>query len=316
MTKGDFPALRMTIDGGRLVPAGPFDAERLNSYRRGTVVYVRFTEEKDRVLVRKWFAIIGLVLKQCQTPWKNKDEAHEAIKLALGIVNLSKTVGGDYMQYPKSLAELEDPELQEALEQMTELLSHMTSVDVATLRKETAHIDETPHDPTTGEIIEGEILPPETTESGAVSPALENADTGAPSSASAEEVDTAQPSTSSIDPDASSSEALDQAGDPPPPSSPGSPAASETERDKLIRFARDVLPLAADTTVSPGAAKLVEKEWAEQIKAMSPDGVAKARAISESMRAISNNPAKLGPALEHFAEVLETTVENLRGENG
>jgi hypothetical protein len=31
------------------------------------------------------------------------------------------------------------------------------------------------------------------------------------------------------------------------------------------------------------------------------------------MRAISNNPSKLGPALEHFAEVLETTVDILRG---
>lgn len=59
MTKGDFPALRMTIDSGRLIPAGPFDQERLNSYRRGTVVFVRFTEEKDRVLVRKWWAVIG-----------------------------------------------------------------------------------------------------------------------------------------------------------------------------------------------------------------------------------------------------------------
>jgi hypothetical protein len=136
----DFPALRMTIEGGRLVPATPFDAERINSYRRGTKVFVKFTEERDRVLVRKWFAILGLVLKQCQTPWKNKDEAHEAIKLALGIVNLSKTVSGQFMQYPKSLSELDDPELQEALEQMTELLSRMTGVDVATLRKEAADV--------------------------------------------------------------------------------------------------------------------------------------------------------------------------------
>ena len=136
----DFPALRMTVEGGRLVPATPFDAERINSYRRGTKVFVKFTEERDRVLVRKWFAILGLVLKQCQTPWKNKDEAHEAIKLALGIVNLSKTVSGQFMQYPKSLSELEDPELQEALEQMTELLSRMTGVDVATLRKEAADV--------------------------------------------------------------------------------------------------------------------------------------------------------------------------------
>lgn len=140
MTKGDFPALRMIVDGGRLVPAGQFDAERLASYRRGAVVMCRFTEEKDRVLVRKWFAIIGLVLKTCETPWKNKDEAHEAIKLALGIVNLSKTVGGQFMQYPKSLADLDDPEMSEALENMTELLSRMTGVDVETLRKETAHV--------------------------------------------------------------------------------------------------------------------------------------------------------------------------------
>lgn len=141
MTKGDFPALRMIVENGRLVPAGQFDAERLASYRRGAVVMCRFSEEKDRPLVRKWFAIIGLVLKTCETPWKNKDEAHEAIKLALGIVNLSKTVGGQFMQYPKSLTDLDDPEMTEALEQMVELLSRMTGVDVETLRKETAHAD-------------------------------------------------------------------------------------------------------------------------------------------------------------------------------
>lgn len=147
----DFPALRMVVDGGRLVPATAFDAERINSYRRGATVFVKLTEERDRVLVRKWFAILGLVLKQCQTPWKNKDEAHEAIKLALGIVNLSKTVSGQFMQYPKSLSELEDPELQEALEQMTELLSRMTGVDVATLRKEAADVGREIEQETTGD---------------------------------------------------------------------------------------------------------------------------------------------------------------------
>jgi len=167
MTKHEMPPFNMIIESGRMVPATPYDAERLDSFRRGTKVKVRFTEEKDRVLVRKWFAIIGLVVKTCATPWKNKDEAHEAIKLALGIVNLSKTVGGDFMAYPKSLAELEDPELQDALRDMTELLSRMTGVDVETLNKETAHIvadPEEPHDPETGEVIENEA-------SGEVSPA-------------------------------------------------------------------------------------------------------------------------------------------------
>lgn len=140
MSSSDYPALRMTVDGGRLVPSTPFDQERINSYRRGATVLVKITEQKDRVLQRKWWAILGLVLKQCKTPWKTKEEAHEAIKLALGIVNLSKTVSGAFMQYPKSLSELDDPELQEALEQMIELLSRLTGVDVETLKKEAAHV--------------------------------------------------------------------------------------------------------------------------------------------------------------------------------
>jgi len=140
MSKGDFPALRMVVENGRLVPATPFDQKRINSYRRGAIVMCKLNEEKDRVLVRKWFAIITLVVKQCQTPWKTKEDASEAIKLALGIVNLSKTVGGNFMQYPKSLTELDDPEMTEALEQMIELLSHMTGVDVETLNKEAADV--------------------------------------------------------------------------------------------------------------------------------------------------------------------------------
>jgi len=281
MTKGDFPALRMTIEGGRLIPAGPFDQERLNSYRRGTVVFVRFTEEKDRVLIRKWFAVLGLVLKQCKTPWKTRDEAHEAIKLALGIVNLSKTVGGQFMQYPKSLTELDDPELTEALENMIELLSHMTGVDVATLRKETAHVDEEPSDPETGEILETR-----SPDSGSPPPEPDTADSGHPAAPAASD-DTA--------PQASSSDA--------PP----------TERETLIKFAKDMLPMAADTSVSPAALKLVEREWAPYIKELSPESVEKARAISESVRAIANDPKRLGPALQHFSEVLECTIEEIGG---
>ncbi|MGB3813993.1 MAG: hypothetical protein WA950_12280 [Shinella sp.] len=140
MSKGDFPALRMVVGNGRLVPATQFDQERINSYRRGAIVMCKLNEEKDRVLVRKWFAILTLVVKQCQTPWKTKEEASEAIKLALGIVNLSKTVGGAFMQYPKSLTELDDPEMTDALEQMIALLGHMTGVDVETLKKEAADV--------------------------------------------------------------------------------------------------------------------------------------------------------------------------------
>lgn len=139
MSRNDFPPLNMIIEGGRLVPATQFDEERLHRFRRGMKVKVRFTEERDRVLIRKWWAVIDLVVKQCDVPWKTKDEASEAIKLALGIVNLTKTVKGDFLAYPKSLTELEDPELQDAVDQMIALLSRITGVDVDTLNRESAH---------------------------------------------------------------------------------------------------------------------------------------------------------------------------------
>jgi len=140
MTKHEAPPFKMVVEAGRLVPATPFDAERLDTYRRGTRISVRFTEEKDRVLVRKWWAVIGRAVKECKTPWKTRDEASEAIKLALGIVNLSKTVTGKFMQYPKSLTELTDPELDEAVMQMMEIIHHITGVDPDEWKKQIGDI--------------------------------------------------------------------------------------------------------------------------------------------------------------------------------
>lgn len=199
--KPEVPPFNMIVEGGRLVPATAYDQERLDSYRRGTKIKVRFTEEKDRVLVRKWWAVLGLVVKQCKTPWKNKDEASEAVKLALGIVNLTKTVGGDYLAYPKSLTELQDPELQDAVEQMTELLSRLTGVDVATLKKETAHVghDDTDDiDPATGEII------PKDSHPGEAVPSSSPADDG-PQQPSSEAADIPPLAASSIPDDAGNS---------------------------------------------------------------------------------------------------------------
>jgi hypothetical protein len=124
------------------VPATAYDQERLDTYRRGTPVNVVMVRDGGRVMERKWFAILGLVVKQCNVPWKNKDQASEAVKLALGIVNLSKTVGGDFMAYPKSLVELSDPELDDAVRDMMDLIQKMTGIDPATLKKETADVGE------------------------------------------------------------------------------------------------------------------------------------------------------------------------------
>lgn len=273
----DFPALRMTIEGGRLVPATPFDAERINSYRRGTKVFVKFTEERDRVLVRKWFAILGLVLKQCQTPWKNKDEAHEAIKLALGIVNLSKTVSGQFMQYPKSLSELEDPELQEALEQMTELLSRMTGVDVATLRKEAADV--------------GQEIEHETT--GDEEPALDL----------------------SPQDDAVASPRQEEAGaDVSPASASASSSLSRTDRTDLMECTKKMFAITADEELTPEARRGVlataKDEWKAYLPAELHDRL---RTIFMAADAVIKGNSKRAAVLDEIAYWLECEPKEISG---
>lgn len=164
MGKHESPPFKMVIENGRLVPATAYDQERLDTYRRGSKVNVVMVRDGGRVMERKWFAVLGLVVKQCNVPWKNKDQASEAVKLALGIVNLTKTVGGEFMAYPKSLTELSDPELDEAVRDMMDLIQRMTGIDPATLKKEIADVgedEETPSDapPSDGEGSDGSPEP-------------------------------------------------------------------------------------------------------------------------------------------------------------
>jgi hypothetical protein len=139
--KSDAPPFRMVVEKGpRLAPATASDAERLDTWRVGSQVSVQFVRNGSRVMERKWWAVLGLVIDQCNVPWKTKEQASEAVKLALGIVNLTKTVGGAWMQYPKSLTELTDPEIDEAVRDMMDLITKMTGIDPETLRKETADV--------------------------------------------------------------------------------------------------------------------------------------------------------------------------------
>ena len=135
-SKHDAPPFRMVIDNGRLVPATPFDQERLDSFRNGLKVKVTFVGDADRVGIRKWWAIISKAVKVCKTPWKTADSASDAIKLAIGVTTHLKTVGDQWREIPRSLSELDDAELDEAVEDMQRVLFKLTGVDPATLRKE------------------------------------------------------------------------------------------------------------------------------------------------------------------------------------
>lgn len=140
MGKHEILPFKMVVERGRLVPATPYDAERLDTWRNGTAVNVTFVRDGGRIMERKWWAVLNRAVKECSTPWKSSAEASEAIKLAIGVVNLAKTVGGDWMQYPKSLTELDDPELDDAVRMMIDVVHGVTGVDPEEWRKQIAHI--------------------------------------------------------------------------------------------------------------------------------------------------------------------------------
>jgi hypothetical protein len=99
-----------------------------------------------------------------------------------------------------------------------------------------------------------------------------------------------------------------EAGDTPPASA----SEPSTGRDILIRYAKDVLPKAADPNVAPSTLAAIEKRWATELSKLAPGDKEKARAIAESMRAVLNGK-NLDIVLDHYADVLECTVEALGG---
>jgi NinB protein len=93
------------------------------------------------------------------------------------------------------------------------------------------------------------------------------------------------------------------------------PASTDAERDILIRFAAEMLPMAA--TAPTEAWKEVEKGWSEgEMKKLSAGGLEKAKAISMSLRAIAKGNTSLESAVEYYAEVLGATVKELGGVDG
>ncbi len=90
------------------------------------------------------------------------------------------------------------------------------------------------------------------------------------------------------------------------------PASTDPERDILIRFAAEMLPMAA--TAPTEAWKEVEKGWSEgEMKTLSDAGKAKAKSISQSIRAIAAGNVSLESAVEFHAEMLGCKASDLGG---
>lgn len=160
------PVLHCIVENGRLVPAFPFDAERLASYRNGTKVYVWMsTDNGSRRLIRKWWAIINWYVKNTELIWSDSDSASSAIKLALNMIVPFKTAKGIWSFYPRSLVDIDDAALEKSIFAMQQVLTDMTGVDQETARREgNSEGDGFPDEPEQIEEHQSpdEIIPPPT----------------------------------------------------------------------------------------------------------------------------------------------------------
>ncbi|MDX0428026.1 hypothetical protein GOL30_11085 [Sinorhizobium medicae] len=134
--KNDIPPLRMTVEAGKLAPADAFSAERLESYRYGTTMFVQPITDPQSKKRRKFWAILGLVIKNCNTPWRTVKDAANAIKRTFGLMDDGGTAGTVRIMYPRSLNDLTEPEFEEFYEDAMLYLERVTGIDPETLSKE------------------------------------------------------------------------------------------------------------------------------------------------------------------------------------
>lgn len=134
--KDDRPPLRMTVADGKLSPADAFSAERLDSYRNGTTMFVQPITDPQSKKRRKFWAILGLVLNSCETRWRTTKDAANDIKRFFGLVDEGGTIGGVRIMYPRSLNDLSEPEFEEFYEDAMLYLQRETGIDPETLSKE------------------------------------------------------------------------------------------------------------------------------------------------------------------------------------
>lgn len=138
--KHEAPAFRMIVQDGHLVPAAAWDQERLSTYRNRSTVNVHITQEKNRKLERKYWAILHRVVAQCPVRQRTAEDLHKAIRLKLGIVDAFWTIDGRLRVEIKSTSTMEDPEYSAFYEEAMALLQEITGVNPETLSAESADV--------------------------------------------------------------------------------------------------------------------------------------------------------------------------------
>lgn len=144
MGKHDHPTLEFVVDRGRLVPAGPYEQEALDTYRPGSRLTVSLHQKRSLPLLKKYWAVLRDVVSNCKTPWASPDEASDAIKLALGITDTGKTVSGQWFVRPGSISfhAMDEAAFRDFFDQAMAILARVTGIDPEELRGRYSHINE------------------------------------------------------------------------------------------------------------------------------------------------------------------------------
>jgi hypothetical protein len=143
--QGDFPSLQMIVEKGRLVPASQLDAELIDDYPNGTELSVDVQQKRSLKLLRKYWWVLGDLVENAPTPWHDKVEASDALKLASGICDVGKDADGKWYRRPGSiaLAAMDEQRFRRYYDLSISVLARVTGVSPDELRDRYKHIPET-----------------------------------------------------------------------------------------------------------------------------------------------------------------------------
>ena len=144
MGKHDHPSLQFSVERGHLVPTGPYEAEVLDSYAPRSIVSVTLSQKRSLPLLKKYWSVLRDVVENCKTPWNSRDEASDALKLALGVTDIGKSVEGKWFIRPGSISfdSMDEPAFRDYFEKAMAILARVTGIDPDELSKRYSHIPE------------------------------------------------------------------------------------------------------------------------------------------------------------------------------
>lgn len=147
MGKHDMPSLQMVVQGGHLVPSGPYEQEVISTYQQGAVLTVDMHQKRTLPLLKKYWAVLRDVVANCKTPWNSTEEASDALKLALGVTDIGKTVSGQWFIRAGSISfnSMDQAEFKDFFDKAMAVLAEVTGIDPDALSSRYRHLAE--HEP-------------------------------------------------------------------------------------------------------------------------------------------------------------------------